>query len=134
MKETHRLGAVLLATSWALTALSAPAGATSNVSSRYDGIYSGEATPAPDMGASSCASFSIGQVVISKGFLRTPKSADQPAIRGLITEEGYVAAWMTRPGYKRLALDGRLEANVISAGYIDEAQNCFWVVHLNPVR
>ena len=110
------------------------AAAASNVTNKYDGVYTGTAQPAPGTEVKGCLMFSVGDVTIARGFLRTPKGADLPFVTGLITEEGYVAAFMARPGHARAAMDGRFDEDQIVAGFIEEDSGCVWVVHLAPVR
>ncbi len=104
--------------------------AASDVSARYDGRYSGSAKPVPNMGSSECRAFAIDGVKVEKGFFLSSGASAQPAVKGFITEEGYVAAWMARPGGMAYAMDGRLEGSTIIAGYIDSAANCYWTVYL----
>jgi len=108
--------------------------AASNVTTKFDGIYTSSAEPAPAMGAAGCPAFSLGEVNISRGFLRTTPAPDRPVVTGFITEEGYVAAYVTRPGHSRSAMDGRLDEGVIVAGFIEGDSNCMWVVRLTPRR
>ena len=112
--------------------LATEAVATSNVSARYDGIYTGKAFPTPGMSAPTCQPFEIPRVTIAKGFLRAGATSDEIRISGFITEEGYVAAFMTRPGGQKYPLDGRLEDGRISAGFLEPAAACAWIVELKP--
>ena len=75
-----------------------------------------------------CAPFAVDRVSISNGHLQSP--AGEPAIKGFITEEGYLSASMTGPNMKEAAMNGRLQDDTIVAGYIDDAQKCEWVVKL----
>lgn len=122
---TAIVAAVLLPAAGALAA--------SNVSARYDGVYSGQAVAAPAMSTGACPSFDIGPVTITKGFLRSEKAPDRPSITGFITEEGYIQASMTSPDGTKKPLDGRLENGTISAGLIDAAGGCAWLVELHPL-
>lgn len=105
------------------------ANAASDVSAQFDGVYAGTAEPAPAMGRAGCGAFQIPSVTIAKGFFQTTSGA-QPSVTGFVTADGYVSASLTRPGRPRLALDGRLEGDTISAGLIDAEDNCYWVVRL----
>ncbi len=82
--------------------------AASNVSAKYDGVYSGQAVTVPAMSTGACPSFDIGPVTIAKGFLRSEKAPNQPAVNGFITEEGYLQASLVRPDGTKKPLDGRL--------------------------
>ena len=113
----------------ALTA-SVPVHAASNVSAKFDGVYEGAATPVPIAGAEGCTAFTLTEISISAGFLKTAKGTPGPMVSGLITEQGYVAAFLTRPGHQRSPLAGRLEDGVISAGLIESDSGCAWIVHL----
>jgi hypothetical protein len=107
--------------------------AASNVSSKFDGSYSGTAEPAPAMGAAGCGRFSL-DVTITRGILRAAPLSAPYIISGFITEEGYVAAYLTRSGHVRSALDGRWDEGVIVAGFIEADSNCMWVLRLSPHR
>jgi hypothetical protein len=104
--------------------------AASGVTARFDGMYSGMAEPAANRASAHCAPFTVEQVSITKGQLKSPSGPASPRLKGFITEEGYVSASMARPNMKELALDGRLQGDTIVAGYVDEGQNCNWVVKL----
>lgn len=106
--------------------------AESNVSNKFDGVYQGNAMPVVGMSTSACPELQLPEVTIAKGFLKSAKDPSQPAVSGFITEEGYVAAFMARAGQQRSAMDGRFEAGVISAGFIEATSGCMWVVHLWP--
>jgi hypothetical protein len=106
--------------------------AGSDISSKFDGRYAGTAEAASGIGARGCSSFTLGDVVIAQGFLRAARTDNQPSVSGFITEEGYVAASMSRPGHMRSAMDGRLVEGVIVAGFIEADTNCAWVVRLLP--
>ncbi|MHB1205527.1 MAG: hypothetical protein ACYCZX_08170 [Rhodospirillaceae bacterium] len=105
--------------------------AASNVSAKYDGVYSGQAVTVPAMSTGACPSFDIGPVTIAKGFLRSEKAPNQPAVNGFITEEGYLQASLVRPDGTKKPLDGRLENGIISAGLIDGVAGCAWLVELH---
>jgi hypothetical protein len=100
--------------------------AASGISPRYDGVYSGMAEPASN--SLRCQPFAVDQVAIKGGHLKSPSG--EPAIKGFITEEGYVSASMTGPDMKPAEMDGRAEGDTIVAGYVDDAQKCDWVVRL----
>ncbi len=102
---------------------SAPALASSDVSSAFDGVYLGTIRSS----AGNCPAFEIGHVTISQGALHSEPGA--PAISGIITAEGYVQATLARDGVSG-PLDGRLENGVISAGYKSGA--CAWIVEFRP--
>lgn len=114
--------------------LAASAYGASNVSSKYDGVYSGAAEPVTGMGAPNCPAFVIADVTIASGFLRTPQTTGQPTLSGFITEDGYLSAYLARPGRPRFPMDGRLENQTITAGFIDTEDNCYWIVRLAPSR
>ena len=114
----NRASAALL-----LCLISAPALATSGVSSAFDGVYLGAVRSA----AGDCPAFDIGRVTISGGALHSEPGA--PIISGIITEEGYVQATLNRDGSAG-ALDGRLNNGMISAGY--KNGSCAWIVELRP--
>lgn len=109
--------------------------AASNVSARFDGVYSGWAIQTPGMSLPSCSPFQITRMTIAQGFLRSDEGIDQPIttglITGLITEEGYMAGFMARPGGVKHDLDGRLENDIISAGFIETETSCAWLVELS---
>ncbi len=111
----------------ALIATAGFAHAASGISARYDGTYSGTAEPASN--PLRCAPFSVEQVSISNGHLKSPAGA--PEVKGFITEEGYVSGSLTRPNMKETPLDGRLQGDTIVAGYVDKDQDCDWVVKLH---
>ncbi len=115
-----------------LVLASVSAEAASNVSSKYDGVYDGAATPAPDMGAANCSAFVLRDVKLEKGAFKpgTTEGGASLSVGGFITEEGYVSAYMMRPGHLRAPLDGRLDAGVIVAGFIEPDSGCIGVVHL----
>ena len=107
-----------------------PAAATSNVSARFDGIYDGEAVPAPEMGNPECLSFRVDGMVIRQGIFHSTSGAEQPVIGGFITEEGYVSARLARASHKAFPMDGRLEDGIIVAGFIAADEDCDWVLRL----
>lgn len=113
-----------------VTTMVASAQGASNVSAKFDGIYEGEATPAVALEQAGCSAFAAGEVVIANGILKSRKTDGSPTITGFITEEGYVAAFMTRAGHQRSAMDGRHENCVIGVGFIESDSGCAWVVHL----
>jgi len=104
------------------------ANAASNVTAQFDGIYAGTAQPTPAFG-SGCEAFVIDNVKIVNGFLTSTGDAGHRAVRGFITEEGYVAAYM-QDRDKRYAMDGRLVEGVIVAGFIVDTPPCAWVLRL----
>jgi len=106
--------------------------AGSDISNKFDGRYAGAAEPASGIGAQGCPSFTLSEIVIAQGFLRAAPTDNQPSLSGFITEEGYVAASVSRPGHMRSAMDGRLVEGVIVAGFIEADTNCAWVVRLLP--
>lgn len=110
--------------------IAAPAWAASDVSPKFDGVYLGAAAVVSGMGVAACAPFDVGEVTISRGFVKPGTDAALPRISGFITEEGYLAAVMTRSGRPTFPLEGRLEDGVIVAGFIDTTENCYWTVHL----
>lgn len=117
-----------------LLAVAGAAQASSNVSGRYDGRYVGAAEPVPGMGPASCTGFTLGTISIEKGILRVPGRGSGIGVSGYITEEGYVSAFMTRAGHEKSALDGRLQDDVIVAGFIEKDTGCAWTVHLTRQR
>lgn len=123
-----KFGAVVLTCA---LALASEALAASNVSARYDGVYTGKAFPTPGMSAPTCQPFEIPRVTIAKGFFGAGTASDDIRISGFITEEGYVSAFMTRPGGQKYPLDGRLEDGRISAGFLEPAAGCAWIVELS---
>lgn len=125
---------IALAAAVAGVVSSAHVGATSDVSAKFDGTYAGSAVPAPNMGGSGCTAFAIHEVSIIKGILRSGRDQAQPKTEGFITAEGYVSAFMTRAGHLRSPLDGRLENDVIVAGFIELDSNCHWIVKLARSR
>ena len=100
------------------------------VSAKFDGVYTGQATVNPALSAGSCEPFSVGKVVIIQGNLRTEAKPHMPWLTGLITEDGYVKGSMARPGGARSALEGRLSGGTISAGFIEAASMCAWLIEL----
>ena len=100
------------------------------VSANFDGVYSGEATVNQALSAGSCGPFSVGKVIISQGNLRTEARQDMPWITGLITEDGHVKGSMARPGGARSTFEGRLSGDTISAGFIEAASMCAWLIEL----
>jgi hypothetical protein len=118
----------------ALLVVAGSAQASSNVSGRYDGRYDGSAVPVAGMGPASCTGFSLATISIEKGILKVPRGGAGIAISGFITEEGYVSAFMTRAGHERSALDGRLQDDLIVAGFIEKDTGCVWTVHLARQR
>jgi len=118
---------------WALLVLAtvaSPAAAASNVTQKFDGVYAGSAQPATSVGTPDCSSFALAEVTIAGGFFKAPQNVDAPIITGFITEEGYVAAYLGRPGHQRAAMDGRFDNGEIVAGFIEPDSGCAWVVHL----
>lgn len=114
-----------------LTLMAAPSvHAASDVRAKFDGVYEGAAMPVPAMGPAGCPTFTLSDVWITKGFFKKSVAAMGPVVEGFITDEGYVSAFLTRPGHQRSALDGRLEDGVLSAGFIESDSGCVWVVHL----
>lgn len=105
------------------------AAAASNVSSKYDGVYSGAAMPARTGVQSECAEFAVGNITIAGGIFKSPAS-QFPKVSGFVTEEGYVASFLTRSGHGRSAMDGRIVDGVIVAGLIEEDSGCMWTVRL----
>lgn len=103
--------------------LAAPAFAFSGTTSNFDGVYLG----AVHTSAGNCPAFEIGRVTISNGALKS--DTGEAAISGIITQEGYVAATLSRNG-TTARMDGRLDNGMISAGYMDGA--CAWIVELRP--
>lgn len=120
----------LLSLITAIALIASPVLAASNVSAKFDGIYAGEAKPAPLKSAPACASIPIAEVRVAKGFLSVSKNPEHLTVTGLITAEGYVAAFLTRPGHSRSPMDGRYEENTIIAGLIESDSDCSWVVYL----
>jgi hypothetical protein len=108
--------------------------AASDVSARFDGVYAGSAEPAPAMGRTGCGVFPVAPVTIANGFFQTAADAAQASITaGFITADGYVSAYLTRPGRPRFAMDGRLDGQIIIAGFIDTDENCYWIVRLTKM-
>lgn len=103
--------------------LAAPALAFSGLTTNFDGVYLG----AVHTSSGSCPAFEVGRVTISNGALKS--DSGDASISGIITEEGYVAATLSRNG-TTARMDGRLDNGMISAGYVDGA--CAWVVELRP--
>ncbi len=122
--------AAVLASALMLASVSAEA--ASNVSSKYDGVYDGDATPAPNMGAANCSAFVLRDVKLEKGAFKpgATEGGASLSVSGFITEDGYVSAYMMRSGHLRAPFDGRLDAGVIVAGFIEPDSGCIWVVHL----
>ncbi|MSO73120.1 MAG: hypothetical protein EXQ84_05865 [Rhodospirillaceae bacterium] len=110
--------------------LAGTARAASGVSAKYDGVYIGTGVPVQGLSAPECPTLMVGPITISKGFLRSEKTAERPAATGFITEEGYVSARFSRPGAKATRLAGRWDENVISAGVIEEDTGCAWTLRL----
>ncbi len=100
------------------------------VSAKFDGVYTGQATVNPALSAGSCGPFAVGKVIISQGNLRTEAKTDMPWLTGLITEDGHVKGSMARPGGARSTLEGRLSGDTISAGFIEAASMCAWLIEL----
>jgi hypothetical protein len=61
----------------------------------------------------------------------TGRSPGDPIASGFITEEGYFAAFITRPGHQRTPMDGRLVDGSIIAGIMEGDSGCAWVIHLD---
>ena len=107
-----------------------PSLAANSVSPNFDGVYGGQATVNPALSSGSCGPFSMGKVIISQGNLRTEAKPDMPWVTGIITEDGYVQGSMAKPGGARSPFDGRLKDNTITAGFIESASMCAWLIEL----
>jgi hypothetical protein len=88
---------------WPLGAGGRSAIAASDVSYKYDGVYIGEALPAPTMGSPSCAAFEVREFEITKGILRTPVPSQGQSVSGFNTEEGYVQATLAHLGHQKIS-------------------------------
>ena len=105
--------------------------AANTVSTKYDGIYTGQATPNAILSpATSCEPLVVGKVTIAQGNLRTEAVPRVAWITGLITEDGYVQGSMARPGGPRSPLDGRLDGDAIIAGFMEAGSGCVWLIEL----
>ncbi len=98
--------------------------AASNVAHKLDGVYIGNAQPAPTVGTPGCPSFSLGEITIASGFFKIPQNAGEPVITGFITEEGYVAAHFARRDHLPAVMDGRFDNGEIVAGVIEPDSGC----------
>ncbi|MHB1206441.1 MAG: hypothetical protein ACYCZX_12795 [Rhodospirillaceae bacterium] len=107
-----------------------PSWGANSISANFDGVYGGQATVNPALSSGSCGPFSMGKVIISKGNLRTEAKPDMPWVTGFITDDGYVQGSMARPGGARSPLNGRLKDGTISAGFIESASMCAWLIEL----
>lgn len=108
--------------------IAAPAFAFSGISAKYDGKYRGTAAVNASTSAPGCTSYAIDGLNIKGGQLSSDHA--DVAVRGFITEEGYLDASIKPTGGAGAKLDGRLEGAEISAGAIDNATGCSWIVKL----
>jgi hypothetical protein len=124
--------AIFAGLSAALSFFGARAQGATDVSAQYDGVYMGVAKPNPSLSTATapCVPFALGKVTISQGNLKADTAASAAAINGIITEDGYVQATMALPGGAKSPLDGRLERNLITAGFLDASSGCAWLVEL----
>lgn len=118
-KQCLLLGAVCLMSTSAL--------AFSGISAKYDGKYRGTGEVAVKSPAA-CAPVAFNDVTIKAGHLSSGSS--DLHIDGFITEEGYIDASMKPADGAKAKMDGRLQGEAISAGAIDQASGCAWIVRL----
>ncbi len=108
--------------------ISASASAFSGISAKFDGTYKGTAEVVPASSAPSCAPLALDQVNIKAGQLSSGSGALQ--VSGFVTAEGYIDAALKPVDGTKAKMDGRLEGDAISAGAIDPAKGCSWIVRL----
>jgi hypothetical protein len=115
----------------AIAMIAMPVLAASGISAKYDGKYQGTASVNSATSSTSCSSYRLDDVSIEQGAL----SSANPdlAVKGFITEEGFLDASVTPAGGNTAELDGRLEDGAIVAGAIDPATGCSWIVKLEKV-
>jgi len=107
--------------------------AASNISAKFDGTYHAAVEAVPWMNSgSSCGSLVVETVNIKNGLVSAAARDVPGAIRGFITEEGYLEATIMSPEGRSGALNGRLEDGMLSAGAIDQNAGCAWLVKLTP--
>lgn len=120
LKHITMLSAALL--------ISTSAPAFSGISAKFDGTYKGTAEVVPTSSAPSCAPLALDQVNIKAGQLSSGSSALH--VSGFVTAEGYIDAALKPVDGNKAKMDGRLEGDAISAGAIDQAKGCSWIVRL----
>jgi hypothetical protein len=123
--------------------IASPVVAASGISPRYDGVYAGEATapPGPPGSTRQCPDFTVERLRIAQGIVssgsagRTTRASNtgDPAIKGFITEEGFLSGTIALPGNDPDTIEGRLEDGVLVAGIMDHGSGCSWVLKLRAV-
>ncbi len=126
--EMSKIAATLmLASAWAATSYAA-----SDVSPRFDGVYSGTLAPLAWMSQRTCAEIAL-RVEVRNGFFARGALL-VPSVNGFVTDEGFVTGRLHRQDSKTLAFEGRIVEGELSAGAIDEEAGCYWVATLTATH
>ncbi len=132
MKFLGVAGAVSLALTLAVTGASASSG----VSPKFDGTYTGTMAPADGVASPACGTAAVSEMVVRGGIIRQSTkiaNTDAATFDGFVTEEGFVKGHVRYGGTIR-TFEGRMtnegHGTMLSGGVTDDQTGCAWLVEL----